>query len=524
MLGVRLTLMTRSRQAAILATIFIIAIYLFARFSGLTESCLWFDEIFSVHAATRPWNELVLFVAADLIHPPLFYVLLKLWISIGGDSVVWLRSLPVFISCLALIPFLLLLGELKVDRLARLVAILFFAVNGSLIKYSQEVRMYSLLMLLGLFSIWLTVRYAKNGKGRLPLVLVNLILVYSHYFGWLVVCGGLIYLLIENRKLLRSMIYSVGVVFLGFLPWLILVITSAESGLGVSQNIGWMQRPGIVSLMQYALAVIEPFYFSVSNVDAWSDYRVSIPIMLIFIASICVFLFKWKDLDDSHRTIIKTVLIFAGFPVIAAFLGSWFALHSVWGIRHLVITIPPLIVLGAVAVSKLPLHCLRTAAIVLLVLFSGYGAVNVLRRERAQYSWCAWEEFAKDLKTESQNASQTDLYVFEDLVAYHFWYALRGDENIRVHVVKDIANMPEDKAYFLPRRFDDVEVVNEQNAFNGDNFFAAFRAPQNSVLRPAIFDQLEKGGFSVAKNTEHTLGGEREFLVQFVRSEHSTGQ
>lgn len=511
--------MTRSRQAEILAIIFVIAIYLFARFSGLTESCLWFDEIFSVHAATHQWRELVSFVAADLIHPPLFYILLKLWISIGGESVVWLRSLPVLISCLALIPFLLLLGELKVDRLARLVALLFFAVNGSLIKYSQEVRMYSLLMFLGLLSIWLTVRYAKNGKGKLPLLLVNLLLVYSHYFGWLIVGSGLIHLLIENRKLLRPIIYSVGIVFLGFVPWLILVITSAETGRGVSQNIGWMQRPGIVSLMQYVLAVIEPFYFSTSNVDAWSDYRVSIPIMVIIIASVCIFLFRWKYLDDSHRTITKALAILAGVPLIAAFLASWLTPHSVWGIRHLIITIPPLIMLGSVAVSKLPLPSLRTAALVLLILFSGYGAFRILDIERPQYSWCAWEQFAKELELNGQSSTQTELYVFEDLVGYHFWYALRDDNNIRVRVVKNIANMPEDKAYFLPRRFDGVDAVDEQNAFAGENFYGAFRVSENLVSRPAIFDLLEKRGFSVAKSTEQKIGGEREFLVHFVRSD-----
>jgi len=38
----------------------------------LDASCLWFDEVFSVHAARHGWAALLDFVALDLIHPPLF--------------------------------------------------------------------------------------------------------------------------------------------------------------------------------------------------------------------------------------------------------------------------------------------------------------------------------------------------------------------------------------------------------------------------------------------------------------------
>src|SRR5690242_4508548 len=80
-------------------------IYACLRVWNLTASCLWFDEIFSVHAAEHNWQSLFSFVARDLIHPPLFYVLLKIWILAGGESLIWLRLFPVFFSLLALIPF-----------------------------------------------------------------------------------------------------------------------------------------------------------------------------------------------------------------------------------------------------------------------------------------------------------------------------------------------------------------------------------------------------------------------------------
>ena len=80
--------------------------YLALRLWGLTDSCLWFDEIFSVHAAEHPWNSILWFVSLDLIHPPLFYVLLKVWIGFGGESVFWLRLFPVIFSVIAIFPCL----------------------------------------------------------------------------------------------------------------------------------------------------------------------------------------------------------------------------------------------------------------------------------------------------------------------------------------------------------------------------------------------------------------------------------
>lgn len=90
-------------------------IYVALRIWRLTDSCLWFDEIFSVHAAEHDWRELFWFVAQDLIHPPFFYVLLKIWTAIGGTDLFWLRFFPVFFSIAAIAPFVLLCRQLKLS-------------------------------------------------------------------------------------------------------------------------------------------------------------------------------------------------------------------------------------------------------------------------------------------------------------------------------------------------------------------------------------------------------------------------
>src|SRR4029079_11274483 len=100
----------------------LIVVYVVVRLWRLTDSCLWFDEIFSVHAAEHSWTGLWSFVGQDLVHPPLYYLLLKIWISIGSESVLWVRSLTVLFSIAALIPFYFLCRSLQLSRLALLTA------------------------------------------------------------------------------------------------------------------------------------------------------------------------------------------------------------------------------------------------------------------------------------------------------------------------------------------------------------------------------------------------------------------
>ena len=56
------------------------------------------------------------FVAADIIHPPLFYALLKVWIGIGGESLLCVALLPVILSTAALVPVVLLCRELNFEQ------------------------------------------------------------------------------------------------------------------------------------------------------------------------------------------------------------------------------------------------------------------------------------------------------------------------------------------------------------------------------------------------------------------------
>jgi uncharacterized membrane protein len=199
-----------------------VGLYVAARLWRLTSYSLRSDEIFSLQAARHDWSGLFAFIANDVVHPPLFYLLLKIWIGAGGESELWLRLFPVLTAVVTIWPFFLLCRELKLRGAEMSTALLLMAVNGYLIYYAQELRMYSLLLLLTVCSLLFFARFfnAANSINRnlIALFAVNLLLVYTQYFGWLVVGLELIFLALQERRKLASFSLSVLALILLFSP------------------------------------------------------------------------------------------------------------------------------------------------------------------------------------------------------------------------------------------------------------------------------------------------------------------
>jgi len=480
--------MLQDRRTVTIIALVLCLVYVAVRVWHLTDSCLWFDEIFSVHAAEHSWGSLFKFVAQDLIHPPLFYAALKIWIGAGGESLLWLRMLPVVFSALALVPFVYLCKELKFSSSTMLIALAFLAVNGSLIKYTQTLRMYSMLMFLSLLSIWLFARYFNRGKSFVPLLIVNLLLIYTHYFGWLVVGSEIIAILVFQLIKWRRMVTMAVILSLSFVPWIWAIWQAARSGSDVGQNISWMARPGIREMIAFLFDLTEPFYFQASNAEAASLYRVSIPVVLILFTAVVIYLVTWKNDEDKHR--VYFLAVFVIFPVIAAFLASWISPYSVWGTRHLIIIYAPVAILLAYTLTRIPITWIRTAAITLLVLLSGYAFFLQAMRPAPRYVWCEWENVANEIR----DTKTTKIYAFENLVAYHLWFALRDSQQHTVEVVKGIDVRTDDETYFLPRGFAEVKNARIEE-ITDEKIWLAFRTSVDGE-EGALIENFEKAGYS----------------------------
>ncbi|HFD40476.1 MAG TPA: hypothetical protein ENJ31_11600, partial [Anaerolineae bacterium] len=134
----------------------VILLALGLRLIRLTFQPLWWDEGWSLYFATTDVRSMLALTAVD-IHPPLYYLLLHLWIRLFGPSPLSVRLMSVLIGAAA-VPLMLILGQRLLGRSGGRLAALLLALSPFAVYYSQEVRMYGLVMLLGLAAWYFALR------------------------------------------------------------------------------------------------------------------------------------------------------------------------------------------------------------------------------------------------------------------------------------------------------------------------------------------------------------------------------
>jgi predicted membrane-bound mannosyltransferase len=83
-----------NRRLGAVALAAIVAVGLLPRLYSLSERSLWFDEAFCWRLIQFPFFEMIEPVGRDN-HPPLYFILLKAWATLFGDSAWTLRFLSV---------------------------------------------------------------------------------------------------------------------------------------------------------------------------------------------------------------------------------------------------------------------------------------------------------------------------------------------------------------------------------------------------------------------------------------------
>ncbi|MDF1514418.1 MAG: glycosyltransferase family 39 protein [Anaerolineae bacterium] len=197
---------------------------------------LWWDEGISLHLAQSSLREIVLDRARN-IHPPLYFFLLKGWISLTGSSAFSARYLSALATCI-LPTIAYTFTKKRVNEKSARMNLLLLTVAPLFIVYGQETRAYAFLPLLYLCmiaQIWLPKRYkvgvinASLGRQGLLLGFTQLSLIGFHYTGLLAVALGdfvLLYrsIFLKSVKDRTRLLLSAAVVIVFFTPWVVVVI------------------------------------------------------------------------------------------------------------------------------------------------------------------------------------------------------------------------------------------------------------------------------------------------------------
>ncbi|MBE9125741.1 MULTISPECIES: glycosyltransferase family 39 protein [unclassified Coleofasciculus] len=164
-------------------------------------------------------------------HPPLYYVIARLWVQWLGPSPAVTRGVAAFISLLIFPSIYWLCWELFESSLVGWIAIALVTVSPFHVWTAQTAREYSLWAVIILVSGAVLLRTLRLNTKRSWLTYAgNLTVgVYSHLFFWLVAIGYGIYIFIlegcKRTKTFNAYLRASLIGFLVFVPWIVLVNT-----------------------------------------------------------------------------------------------------------------------------------------------------------------------------------------------------------------------------------------------------------------------------------------------------------
>lgn len=189
--------------------ILILIAALILRLINLRQS-LWLDEAISVTAVQQfSLNEILSkFITYD-VHPPLYYLLLKVWGNFFGYSEVSMR-MPSVLFGVGIVILSYLIAKKLFSVQTALIAAVFVTVNPLLIYYSQEARMYSQAAFFTALAVFGFVE-----KRWIIYVLGIVLAVYTDYLPLLLI-PALFFIRTDRRKFFIATF----TVLIFCLPWL----------------------------------------------------------------------------------------------------------------------------------------------------------------------------------------------------------------------------------------------------------------------------------------------------------------
>lgn len=187
------------KQHSYILGILILALILRLLFINKPDG-LWNDEYISWMISATPFSNGFINEMKSQCHMPFYYLYLKFFMTLFGQSDIILRLTSVFAGIISVIA-MYFAGKEK-DKRTGLLCAGFSAISSFLIYYSQEVRIYSILFFFSALTLLYTLKTLKNPdkKNLILCIFSNLMIMFTHTIGFVFVLFNLIFLSINLFK------------------------------------------------------------------------------------------------------------------------------------------------------------------------------------------------------------------------------------------------------------------------------------------------------------------------------------
>jgi mannosyltransferase len=291
----------------------------------------WIDEGLSVGISSHALTEIPGLLRMDG-SPPLYYMVLHVWMEAFGDGVEATHALSLVFALLT-IPAAWWAGTSLFDKRVGWTLAGLTAISPFLTSYAQETRMYSLVILLVTLATAFFLHAYLYGRRayRIPFGVAFAALLYTH--NWTFFYGAALALALaamwraapDRRALGRDVAVGFGTALVLYLPWVpTLIFQTLHTGAP------WAEAPSLTTLVQAPNRLL-------------GGQSGTFVVLLAAGAGLAALATRSRRDRD---VVVPSLVALAIAPVLLAWLTSQVA--PAWATRYLAIAIAPLLLLAAV--------------------------------------------------------------------------------------------------------------------------------------------------------------------------------
>ncbi len=297
--------------------------------------------------------------------PPFYYLLLYGWTFVFGTSDFILRFFSVVWS-LACFPLFASIARRVAGRDAVLPACILFAVSPLTIYFSNEARMYSLLLFCVLVTAWVSLRLHERGGGlglHALWIVASAAGFLTHYFFLFPWAAMVAFLILRPGLFRRSHLFvSVFLIGLAILPWYLFLPGSVGNWRVTG---GWLHvRPGEYSRVRAARNQFVQF-FSAGGSGLWPLSKWPARSGLLLAAIIMMTMawrLRWRMFDGERLFVWLWFVAACIAPSLMDVLQHTYAANNP---RYALAALPAAYLLAGIALSCMPV-ALRWTMLVLV--------------------------------------------------------------------------------------------------------------------------------------------------------------
>jgi uncharacterized membrane protein len=398
------------------------------------------DEIWIFTTAISPFPVFAREFLEDWVHPPLFHFAVRAWVYLIGTGELSGRLIAVTFGVLS-IPLIYWLGREILGPKTGLVAAALLALSPVHIYHSQYGRHYSLFVFFVLLSMVAFLKvYDRLDSWRYGVfyILSNVLLVYTHYFGWLIILCQSLFFLSGRVFHFRRWVLLQALIVVAYIPWVYLIANiffrNSLNQQAIVPHITWIKPPSLWKPVHT---------LSLFNGELPIQYQGRVSLLLL--GGISLLSLKGVFCNDKYREAVLFLFSCVIVPFVLVFVVSH-TVQPIWILRAMLVSLPAYYLLIAVGSQRIKRKAISFSLVLIPLLWISLAVSSYsVSKHRMPF-----EEIVSYLEKESEGGIPIlvqNNYLMNSIFFYYnrkeFLYQLHEESNTSLIPVSQIGSVSE---------------------------------------------------------------------------------